>query len=405
MGDMSPMSRLAPLILLALPACTTFVVPDDQDSGGGGGGSTAASTEASSTSDAATSGANASAGSDGGTTTTGPATTTSASSDPTNGSGPVTSDTSGEPPPPIDCDFPTTIEPILANCSCHTSDTPPKGLVLSPGTAYSSLVNVDSAEQPGTPRVAPGDPGASWLVTKLKPAPPVGDQMPVGGMMPPEKLALIEAWIAAGAPTGAFACDGGGNGGAGSVTIDEQGPAQVEVGEMLDLDVTVLDGQGQPVQGATVKWISSDEPTLYVDGKGTLLGLAPGTSQVTAEVDGVVSAPVAVTVTVNDPAPAPFADVLGVLTTRCGCHNNDMPPVGLGFNTGADAVYAALLAASTQVPDVNRVVKDSPGQSYLFQKLTLSGPTKGEQMPKGNAPLEAEKVQSILRWILAGAPQ
>ena len=240
-------------------------------------------------------------------------------------------------------------------------------------------------------------------MTKLKPMPPVGDQMPVGGMMPPEKLALIEAWIAAGAPTGAFACDGGG-GGSGSVTIDEPGPVQVEVGEMVDLDATVLDGQGQPVQGATITWTSSDEPTLYVDAKGTLLGLAPGSAQVTAEVDGVVSAPVSVTVTVNDPPVVPFADVLAVLTTRCGCHNNAMPPAGLAFNTGADAVYAALLEPSTQVPDVKRIVKDSPGQSYLFQKLSLSGPAKGERMPKGNAPLEAEKVQPILRWILAGAP-
>lgn len=398
---MSPALRLAPLLLLALPACTTFVVPEDHDSDGGGSSSSSGGWGSTSSASGATSSASASAGSDGGSTTTTGPDTTSTSNDPTNASGPVTSDTSGAP---ADCDFPTTIEPLFAGCSCHNGGMPPKGLVLSPGTAYANLVNVDSAEQPGTPRVKPGDPTGSWLVTKLQPMPPVGDSMPPGGAFAPEKLALIEAWISAGAPTGAFACDGGGGGGAGSVTIDEAGPLEVDIGEMFDLDVTVLDGQGQPVQGATVKWSSSSGKTLYVDAKGTLLGIEPGTSEVTAEVDGVISDPVTVTVTVNDPPAAPFADVLGVLTTRCGCHNNDMPAAGLAFNTGADAVHAALLGPSVQAPDVDRIVKDAPNQSYLFQKLTLDAPTKGERMPKGNAPLEAEKVQPILRWILAGAP-
>jgi hypothetical protein len=283
---------------------------------------------------------------------------------------------------------------------------PPKGLVLAAGSAFDNLVGVDSMEQPGTPRVDPGNPAGSYILAKLQGMPPVGDPMPPGGPIDPDDVALIETWIAAGAPeAGAFDCGGGGGDGeAGSVTIDEAGPVSVEIGEMLDLDVTVLDDQGQPVMGATVKWISSDEAALFVDAKGTLLGVGPGTAEVTAEVEGVVSDPLSVTVQVSDPPPSSFTDALNVLTTNCGCHKGAMPPAGLAYDLAPADVYTALLAPATQDPNSYRVVKDSPGQSYLFKKLTRTIQTTGEQMPKGKAPLEAEKVQVILRWIVNGAP-
>lgn len=406
MGRMSSFSRLAPLALLAATACTVFVVPDDTEGGGstGGGGST--STANPTTGEPTT-------GPDG--TTAGTSTTSTTSSDPS-GDPSSPSDPSGEPatttpettgePPPADCDFPTAIQPIFSDrCGCHNGGMPPKGLVLSAGNAFDNLVGVDSLEQPGTPRVDPGNAAGSWLVTKLKPAPPVGSQMPEGGMLDADQVALIEAWIDAGAPeAGAFSC-GGGGGGAGSVTIDPQGPVEVDIGETLDLDVLVLDGNGDPVPMPTVKWKSSDEKTLYVDGKGLLLGVLPGDVQVTAEVDGVVSPPLSVTVTLNDPPAATFAEVLAILTTRCGCHSGAMPPAMMAFDTGADAVHTTLLSPSIQQPQLQRVAGDNPAQSYLFQKLTWTTPPTGAQMPKGNAPLEADKVQVILRWIIAGAPK
>lgn len=391
---MTSAARLAPLALLALPGCPILLVPDDIDSTGGAGSSEASATS-SATSDATTGGPGDP------TTTTG--TTGDEPGDPTTPGTSVSGSTGA--PPPAQCDFPTSIEPIFAACGCHDGGMPPAGLVLSEGQAFASLVGVASTQLPDALRVDPGDAAASWLVTKLKPMPPVGDTMPLGGALAPEDLARIEAWIDAGAPeAGAFACDGEDGGGAGSVEISEPGPVQVDVGELVDLDALVLDGQGAPVQGATVVWKSDAEATLFVDGKGTLLGLAPGSAAVTAEVDGIVSAPLVVEVTVNDPPAAPFADVLAVLTSRCGCHGGDMPAAGLSFSTGAEAVHAALLMPSTQVPEVLRVAKDAPGQSYLFQKLTRAAPTKGEPMPKGKGPLEAEKVQPILWWILNGAP-
>lgn len=402
MGRMSSLTRLAPLALL-LSACTVFVVPEDTDDGGSSGTIGGITTGGQQTT---------------GEPTTGPDLTTTSTTSTTSGdpSGDPSTDPSGSPttspppdttgePPPADCDYPTAIQPIFTErCGCHNGGMPPKGLVLSQGMSFDSLVGVDSAEQPGTPRVDPGNPAGSWLVTKLKPAPPVGVQMPEGGMLDPDQLALIETWIAAGAPeAGAFAC-GGGSGDAGSVTIDPAGPVEVDIGETLDLDVVVLDGNGDPVPMPTVKWTSSDEKTLYVDGKGLLLGILPGTVQVTAEVDGVVSDPLSVKVTLNDPTPATFNEVLGILA-NCSCHSGAMPPAMLAFDTGADAVHTALLSPSVQDPGLQRIVGDNPTQSYLFQKLTRTTPTKGEQMPKGNAPMPADKAQIILRWILAGAPK
>lgn len=408
---MSPLVRLAPLALLACSACTVFVVPEDTATDGTGGGSSGGgTTQPMTTGEDPTTGPNV-------TSSTTSTSTTTTSSDPS-GDPSSPSDPSGDPatstpettgdPPPADCDFPTSIQPIFSErCGCHNGGMPPKGLVLSPGMAFDNLVGIDSAEQPGTPRVDPFNAAGSWLVTKLKPAPPVGGQMPEGGMLTPDQIALIEAWIDAGAPeAGSFACDGGGGGGGtDSVTIDPKGPVEVDIGELLDLDVKVLDANDQPVMNPTVKWTSADEKTLYVDGKGTLLGILPGTVQVTAEVEGVVSAPLSVTVTLNDPPAVAFADVLGALTNGCGCHSGGMPPAGLAFDTGADTVHATLLMPATQEPGLQRAIGDDPSSSYLFQKLTRSTPSKGEQMPKGKAPIDAEKAQLFLRWILAGVPK
>ncbi|MDC0722163.1 Ig-like domain-containing protein [Nannocystis bainbridge] len=388
--------------MVLLTACTVYQVPDEGDTDTTGATSIGTGLTGTGTGTDATTDQPDPTTSSTSSSTTGPDPSAGPSSDPT-----VSSDPTTEDPPPADCDFPTSIQPIFsASCGCHLSGMPPKGLVLSEGSAFAALVGVDSMGQPGTPHVDPGNSAGSWLITKLNPAPPVGLQMPEGGMLSADQIALIAAWIDAGAPeAGSFACDGGSQGEAGSVTIDEQGPANVEIGEMLDLDVTVLDAQGDPVVGPTVKWISSDETVLYVDAKGTLLGLNPGTSEVTAEVEGVTSEPLSVSVLNNQAvAAASFTDALNVLSTNCGCHKGAMPPAALAFDLAGPDVLAALLAPATQDPATKRVIPDLPGSSYLFKKLTRTVQTTGEQMPKGKAPLEAEKVQILFRWIFNGAP-
>ena len=406
---MRPSFRLVPLAFAHLAACTVYSVPGDSESGSSGSTGDGTGIDLTSSSGEAPT----STGGPDLTTTSGSMTTTTVTTttDPTDPSGPTsdpTTDPTGDPP--ADCDFPTSIQPIFNGCGCHNNDTPPKGLGLGEGVSLANLVDVDSVGQPGTPRVAPGDAAGSWLVIKLKPAPPDGTmQMPEGGMLPPDKVALIETWIDAGAPAASsFACDGEGGGGdePGSVTIDEQGPVEVEIGETLDLDATVLDDQGNPVMGAAVIWRAAEETVVYVDGKGTLVGLGIGQTQVTAELEGVISDPITVNVTNNQAiAATPFADIRNMLQSSCGCHKGDMPPAALAFDLDDAALHAALLAPATQDGLSKRIVKDSPVQSYLFKKLTLTTPPTGDQMPKGNAPLDAEKVAPLYRWIINGAPE
>lgn len=105
-------------------------------------------------------------------------------------------------------DYAGEIQPIWdAACTCHVQG--PSGmmtattLTLNADVSHAELVGT-TATQAAMPRVAPGDPSGSYLWHKLQ-----GTQMDVGGMgtaMPQigelteDELALIEAWIAGGAP-------------------------------------------------------------------------------------------------------------------------------------------------------------------------------------------------------------
>jgi hypothetical protein len=61
-------------------------------------------------------------------------------------------------------------------------------------------VDVPAEDQAGAVRVVPGDPDGSYLVQKLAAAEGIaGDPMPPPEGLDAERLALVRAWIAAGA--------------------------------------------------------------------------------------------------------------------------------------------------------------------------------------------------------------
>jgi hypothetical protein len=96
---------------------------------------------------------------------------------------------------------------LAGNCGCHGNGAGGLTLGNNAGTAYDALVDVDSSQAPGFKRVAPGDPGASYLIAKLKgvagEAPFNGNnpsQMPKGGApLPDAAIATLEQWISEGA--------------------------------------------------------------------------------------------------------------------------------------------------------------------------------------------------------------
>ena len=100
------------------------------------------------------------------------------------------------------------VQPILdAHClQCHAKEMPQADLVLEDGQAIAMLVGAKSGQAPML-RVAPGDPGASYLVHKLK-----GTHLDVGGAgmgMPltegrytaldARSITTVEQWIRDGA--------------------------------------------------------------------------------------------------------------------------------------------------------------------------------------------------------------
>lgn len=115
------------------------------------------------------------------------------------------------PAPPANNDFQeiqdTIFTPICT--TCHIGAGAPAGLRLDAGNSYAMLVNVASAEVPGTLRVNPGNPNASYLVQKIEGTAAVGVRMPANGppYLPQDRIDLVRRWIAAGAPIASAPAD------------------------------------------------------------------------------------------------------------------------------------------------------------------------------------------------------
>lgn len=91
--------------------------------------------------------------------------------------------------------------PSCATAGCHAGSNPALSLSLEPGSAWAGLVGVPSAES-RLLRVAPGDPNASFLVTKIR-----ADGELAGAPMPPDpprlsasQVRLVIDWVRRGAP-------------------------------------------------------------------------------------------------------------------------------------------------------------------------------------------------------------
>lgn len=96
-------------------------------------------------------------------------------------------------------------EVFNASCafsSCHGGSMGAGDLDLTEGAAHAALVGVESAAAPGQILVVAGDAAGSYLVQKCAAqAGIVGEPMPDGDAdgLDAERLALLEAWIDAGA--------------------------------------------------------------------------------------------------------------------------------------------------------------------------------------------------------------
>ena len=105
-----------------------------------------------------------------------------------------------------DPSFIAEVSPLLSrDCAgCHSGAAPPGQLTLEASKAYAALVNVLSLVSCTTLfRVKPGEPASSDLLLKME-GTSCGGRMPAGDTgyydRVPEELALVRAWVQAGAP-------------------------------------------------------------------------------------------------------------------------------------------------------------------------------------------------------------
>ena len=82
---------------------------------------------------------------------------------------------------------------------------------------------------------------------------------------------------------------------AGRIVLEPSSATLMSLGETVQLAASVLDQNGQPVEGAVVSWQSSDEAVATVSGQGLVTAVSNGTATITART-GSASATAVVTV-------------------------------------------------------------------------------------------------------------
>lgn len=307
--------------------------------------------------------------------------------------------------------YESTIQPIFtkscANAACHGGNSPKANLSLVAQNSHAELVGVQSSQVPAAVRVEPFDPEASYLITKLNPNPPVGQQMPFGPKLNEAQITLIWEWIEAGAPNGEYGdCSGGGPGPVVSVEIVAPGGTNLLEGNMAQLTAEAYDDKGNLKAGAVVEWSSAKPKVVYIDGDGGIVGISPGMAMITATVDGIASDPLTVEVTANTPPTSSFMEkVVPYFTAGCalaGCHVDDGEADDLRFDRPADKIFEKIVDEKADEGDWLLVDPSSPLQSFILVKV-IDPKVEGGQMPLGMPRSAAEDVMHLLRWIKTGA--
>lgn len=84
------------------------------------------------------------------------------------------------------------------------------------------------------------------------------------------------------------------------VNVSAEGSTTIPLGGTLQLEASLLNSQGQRIQGQTVSWSSQDSSIAEVDPSGLVTGVGVGSTQIRATAEGTSGQ---ITVTVHDPDP------------------------------------------------------------------------------------------------------
>ena len=313
------------------------------------------------------------------------------------------------------------------------------------------LVGIDSNQQSGTPRVAPGNPDGSYLIQKLEGA---VVHPPTGALTQPV-IDVIRQWITDGAiddtvvpPAAPVQISSV------SVTPNQTltaPPTQIVVGFTRDLDASSVNantiilersgGDASFTNGNEVQIVAAsvavannnaqsavidltgavmpdDSYRLQVLGNGAAVVMDLDANALDGEFTGIfpsgngmpggdfisffsIQTPVVLGPTLDQIQ----AVVFSPSCATAGCHTGpagNFLPAGLDLSN-ADASFASLVnAMSMQSMGQTLVIPGDPDNSYLIQKLEGNG--LGNVMPPPpRAPLAAATIAEIRQWITDGA--
>jgi hypothetical protein len=335
---------------------------------------------------------------------------------------------------------------------CHTGATAPEGLRLDAASSYGLLVDIASSQQPGVRRVAPGNPGSSYLIQKLEGTAASGGRMPLNlTPLPQADINVIRQWITDGAQSTAAPSTA-------PIRVTSMAPlpnsstpllpasivasfdrppdastvnATTFIVERSGGDGTFADGNEVAIAAASIAVPTTNASTAVFDTTGApavddtyRVRLAGGSSGGVLDLagnaldgefggtfpsgDGAQGGDFSATFIVAAAAPTLQEIQASVFTPICsGCHTgptSGVLPSGMDLSAAAASYVSLVGVASIGVPATQRVQAGNPDASFLIQKLEqASPPGGGARMPFGQPPLDAPTIGTIREWIAAGA--
>jgi len=343
--------------------------------------------------------------------------------------------------------------PSCATANCHSGGGAAANLNLEAANSYAMLVGIASIQDAGTQRVNPGNPNASYLITKLEGPGTSGGQMPPIRALAQADIDVIRQWISDGAiDDTAVTLD--------PIRVTSLSPAP---GAAVTAQPTqIVAGFDREVDAATVNFNTfilqaSGGDTTFGDGNEVVITAAsitvPGANPRSAIFDltGVVLADDTYRVSLLGDggsvimdldanaldgefvAALPSGDgtaggdfeaqftiltpvVIGptldqiqavVFTPTCAtslCHSAGTQAGGLDLSN-ADTSHLQLVGVESRLkPGAFQVVVNDPDNSYLIQKLEGAMGIVGAVMPPPPLPaVQQSDINEIRQWITDGA--
>lgn len=355
-------------------------------------------------------------------------------------------------PPPPGANFNPTFSEIQANvftptcatANCHSGGAPAAALNLEAANSYAQMIGIPSAQDPGVQLVNPGNPNASYLITKLEGPGASGGVMPPVGALPQVDIDVIRQWITDGAiddtvvvldpirVTTLSPLPGA------SLTAP---PAQIVAGFDRQVDAATVnantfivqssggdgsfaDGNEAVITAASISVPGANPQSAIFDLTGVALAddtyrvtlLGDGNSVIMdldanpldGDGDGTAGGDYVAQFTLTTPVVlGPTLDQIQavVFTPTCataGCHSAASLAGGLNLSD-ADTSHAAMVGMpSLFKAGATMVIANDPDNSYLIQKLENDPGIAGVVMPPG-VPLQQTDIDVIRQWILDGA--